>query len=165
MKFERTIKTSFYWSNRRAAAVKRRQAREIEKMGLFAEEMQKALPSVEQERDAIEQCFELNTKHDRDFTAQQWPKARKAFYSLPVAHRLAIKILWDNNKWIPKKAHYFASLVHDWTVKGWRPNRLQTHKYGLQDAPIDYCLISDGTCKASAIPRLTQPAAPQMTLF
>lgn len=131
MLFEKDPKIEFHWSNRRDAAVRRRHKKEQERYPLFADQI-----------------------------AQQ-QQARAIYFQLPESHRLAIATYWRNNAWLPKKAHYFASLIHNWTVKGWRPNKLQVLKYGLENIAFDYCLLSDGCMTPSQFSEFRKKPGPQ----
>ncbi|HFI9381038.1 TPA: hypothetical protein ACGSTL_001192 [Vibrio parahaemolyticus] len=141
MLFEKMERYPFTWSARREAAVKRRHQRELDNCPLFAESIKASQKSVEDERALLESQWIEGERRERDYEAKLWRKARAIYFSLPLAHRVAIQALWRGNKFRRKTGLYFADFMTRWKM-GKRPDKFQIEKYGLQEIELDYCSVS-----------------------
>lgn len=95
---------------RKAAAFRRRQARELARFPLFANEIAASQASIEDEEAKRNELAERSDQNQRDFTARVWKNARRRYFAADATTRAAIRGMWDS--WAgPRTGLYFSYCV------------------------------------------------------
>lgn len=142
MKFNRLVAFDWSWSARKEAALKRKQANEVARLALFAEEVKSELESVEDIIAARQQQYLIRAQQERNDRAAAWRSARAKLFQLPKEHRLFLRRKWRHSKWITREPHYLADMIHGYIVHGKRPTKFVLESYGELLQPVDYCEVN-----------------------
>jgi len=110
MKFEKSKRYCFIWSNQKAAAYKRKIKKSMEQAGLFIDEVKKTHLTLEQEKIRRIELAEASEKDSRLKHSNYWRRARAAFYALPEDIKEKVKNRF-NDKWIPKQPWYLLDII------------------------------------------------------
>lgn len=99
---------------RKAAAFRRRQARELERYPLLAEQIAETQICIEDAEARRNAQAEASEQRRRDFEARVWKAARRNFFASDEATKAAIRAMWSS--WTgPKACTYFSYVVDMYT--------------------------------------------------
>jgi hypothetical protein len=100
-------------TNRRLAASKKWIAKEIDKAGLYAEEVAAEMPTPEERIDKIDTNSVEWWKTVRQSAADRWRVARRRFFAFPADEQAKILAAWKSNG-CPGDATYFGEFLTNW---------------------------------------------------
>ena len=141
-RYPRKVGESIAWSQRRETLAKskpKRQAKKLSKKApLFSELLEEEAKSVKVDVEEIKANRQLNLdrtiKNKRDSIARVWREARKRFFSCDKATQEIILAKY-NNRWMPKEAQYFYSLVDKYS--GDQAKRIARYDKEFEDWKAD----------------------------
>jgi len=110
MKFEKTKRYTFVWSNQKAAAYQRKIIKSMDQAGLFIDEIKENLLDADQEKVRRIEAAEFSEVQARIQHANYWRKARATFYALPKEIKVEVQTRF-NDKWIPKQPWYLLDII------------------------------------------------------
>ena len=96
---------------RKAAAFRRRQARELERYPLLAEQIAETQIGLEETEAKRNVQAEASEQRRRDFEARVWKAARRNFFASEEATKAAIRAMWSS--WSGQKSCTYFSYVVD----------------------------------------------------
>ncbi|AUZ86151.1 MULTISPECIES: hypothetical protein [Methylophaga] len=111
MKFERYTDYSYEVTNRKKAAVIRKQKKEVENYPLFADEVREEQKSVDAIMDDRIRYWTQHNIRERSRRAKGWIEARKRLRAYPEAIKDKLYQYWNNNKWYPKTPIYLHGMM------------------------------------------------------
>lgn len=110
MRFDRYYKGDFAETERKRAAIKRAQLKEVAALPLFAEDVRAAQPSVEFIMKDRSAKFATGLAIDRKRVADKWLCARYLLSRMSPADAKMLREYWQDCKW-PGTPSYFLSML------------------------------------------------------
>ncbi len=101
MRFQKTHRHEYTDSNRKRAAVVRRQKREQDALPLFAEQIASEQPSVDAVMVARIASAATSQQKHRNWLARKWREQRQRLNRIPEPDRSAVLDHWNGHKWFP----------------------------------------------------------------
>lgn len=110
MRFDRYYKGEFADTERKRAALKLRQRREVAALPLFAEDVKAAQPTIDSIMQDRSTRFAQGLAIDRKRVADKWLCARYLLSKLPTSDAQMLRDYWQNCKW-PGTPSYFMTML------------------------------------------------------
>lgn len=114
MRFTKRARIPFVRTERKDAALRRKQRLERESLPLFAEEIGQAQPSVDQVMSARERHWIEGEQRDRADRAAQWRAVRREINALPGHQRRLFLAFWNAHRWFPGDPSYCSMALHSY---------------------------------------------------
>ncbi|OBY26783.1 hypothetical protein A9D60_17485 [Leisingera sp. JC1] len=114
MRFKPWPRHAFTDTERKRAALRRKQRQERENLPLFAEQIAEEQPTEDQIMKERAEQWEAQEVRDRSGRAKKWREARRLIDALPNDERRAVRRAWDCAPY-PADPSYLLSVLHSYS--------------------------------------------------
>jgi len=111
MRFTRYGRCEFTDTQRKRAAIRRKQRREREALPLFAEQIASEQPAEDDVMARRQTEWEAHTRRQRDRQAQDWRRARARLHAYPADVRRLLLNNWNHHRWLPGTPTYLLDML------------------------------------------------------
>lgn len=115
MRFKPWPRHAFTDTERKRAALRRKQRQERETLPLFAEQIAEEQPTEDQVMKERAEQWEAQEVRDRSGRAKKWREARRLIDALPDDERRAVRRAWDCAPY-PADPSYLLSVLHSYSL-------------------------------------------------
>jgi hypothetical protein len=130
MRFQRHVRHVYEPTDRKGAAILRRQRKERDALPLFAAEIASGQLTVAEEHRLRTLAWEKSQREWRARLAREWRQARAELVTFPPAEREQLLRHWNRHRWLPGTPGYLLNMLHRH-----RTGRLDMSLPGMTTAP------------------------------